>query len=70
MFYEPESNIISIEIASGKIDNTIEMGNLIIHLTKNKKPVLIEILDGGKFIPNLNKITQNKKIKTIASPNL
>ena len=49
MYYDPESNIISLEIASGKIDHVIELGNFLIHVNKNNAPLLIEILDGGKL---------------------
>jgi len=56
MLYDPESNIISIKIASGKIDHCAEMGNFLIHMSIQKTPLLIEILDGGKFISQMKKI--------------
>lgn len=50
MRYDPDSNIISLEIASGAIDHVVELGNFLIHVNKNKKPLLLEILDGGRLI--------------------
>jgi uncharacterized protein YuzE len=63
MLYDPESNIMCIEISSGTIDDTIELGNFIIHVSKTKKPILIEILEASKFIGQFNK---NDK-KTLAN---
>ena len=65
MRHDLESNLISIEIAKGKINNVIELGNFLIHVDKNKKPLLVEILDGGKFIGEFKKIQKKDILKTI-----
>jgi len=57
MHYDIESNIISVEIAKGKITGCLEVGNFLIHVGKTKSPLLIEILDGGSFISQLRKVT-------------
>ena len=64
MHYDTESNIISLEISKGKIDHVREVGNFLIHVAKNEKPILIEILDASKLVKQLNKFKQNdiKKI--------
>jgi len=67
MFHDIESNLISIELAKGKIDHCIELGNFLIHVNKNKTPLLIEILDGGKFIGELQKIQKKDILKTITA---
>lgn len=56
MQYDLESNILSWEIAKDPIDHALELGNFIIHLSKTKKPVLIEILNASKFIGQTDKI--------------
>lgn len=56
MHYDPEANLISWELAKGPIDHAIEVGNFIIHLSKAKKPVLIEILNASKFAGKMDKI--------------
>jgi len=61
MFYEPEANLISIDVARGQIYNTVEMGNFIIHISKAGKPILIEILDASKFVGQIEKIKDVKK---------
>ena len=63
MIYDPEANIISWEIAKGRISRAREFGNFIIHLSKSGKPLLIEILDASKFIGQFNKIKTAENFK-------
>lgn len=65
MFYDIESNLISWEVAKGTIGHTREMGNFIFHLSKNGKPLLIEILDASKFTGQFNKIKNLEKLPKI-----
>lgn len=69
MRYDVESNIISWEISKDQIDSAIELGNFIIHLSKNKKPVLIEILNADKFTKQFAKIKNVKNIEEIMPVN-
>lgn len=55
MIYNPEENILCVEVSSGKIDHTIELGNFIIHVSKTKKPILVEILEASKLVGQFNK---------------
>lgn len=66
MFYDPESNIISWEIAKGEISHTKEFGNFIIHLSPLSKPILIEILEASSFVGQFDKIKNLRNIKKIA----
>ena len=65
MIYDPESNIISWEVAKGKISHAKELGNLIIHVSKSGKPIIIEILDASSFISQFDKIKDIKDIKKV-----
>lgn len=56
MQYDIEANLISWEITKDPIDHALELGNFIIHLSKTKKPVLIEILNASKFVGKMDKI--------------
>jgi len=56
MIYDPESNILSIELSSGAITHAREFGNLIIHLSRAGKPILIEILDASSLTGGLAKL--------------
>jgi hypothetical protein len=65
MTYDPESNLISIEVAKGKIDHAREFGNFIVHMSKAGKPLLIEILEASKFIGQFDKLNNIKNIKEL-----
>ena len=69
MIYDPEANILSWEVAKGKISHVREFGNFIIHLSPNSKPVLIEILDASKLLGQFHKIKNIKEIKKILPVN-
>jgi len=56
MIYDPESNILSIEVAGGAITHAREFGNLIIHLSRASKPILIEILDASNLTGDFAKL--------------
>ncbi|PIR94755.1 hypothetical protein COT95_02460 [Candidatus Falkowbacteria bacterium CG10_big_fil_rev_8_21_14_0_10_37_6] len=69
MFYDLESNLISVKLASGKIDHVIELGNFLIHVNKVNTPLLIEILDGGKFVGQFKKISKQNVKKNLVAAN-
>ncbi|PIT94216.1 hypothetical protein COU00_00155 [Candidatus Falkowbacteria bacterium CG10_big_fil_rev_8_21_14_0_10_43_11] len=69
MYFDLESNIVSLEIASGKIDHVLELGNFLIHVNKNNAPLLIEILDGGKFVSQFKKVEGKKFIESAMPAN-
>ncbi|MEK7574317.1 MAG: DUF2283 domain-containing protein [Patescibacteria group bacterium] len=59
--YEPEADVLMWEITNKPIDFAKEIGNVVVHFTKNNMPVLIEILEASKFLArakNLVKKTQ------------
>ncbi len=66
MNYDIEANLISWEIAKGKIDHAIEFGNFIIHVSKNKKPLLIEILEASKYKGQLDKLKKEDILAEVA----
>ncbi|MBA3047670.1 DUF2283 domain-containing protein [Patescibacteria group bacterium] len=63
MIYDPESNIISIELSKGPISHAREFGNFIIHLSKSNKPILIEILDASKLVGQFDKLKASREFK-------
>jgi uncharacterized protein YuzE len=63
--YEPEVNVLKIEIKKVKIYDTAELGNFIIHLDKNLKPFYIEILNAKNFLLKTNQSVL-KQIKELA----
>lgn len=44
-------------ISDEPIDYAEEVGNIIVHFTREGKPVLLEILDASEFLAETTKIT-------------
>lgn len=55
--YEPDADVLSYEITSQSIDYAKEIGDIVVHFTKNNIPVLIEILEATKFLKKAEKLT-------------
>lgn len=59
--YEPEADVLMWEITDKPIDFAKEIGNVIVHFTKNNIPVLIEILEASKFLARAKNLVQKDK---------
>ena len=55
--YEPEADVLTYEITNQPIDYAKEVGNIVVHFTKNNLPVLIEILEATKFLNKAKNLT-------------
>lgn len=55
--YDRKTDVLLVELSKSKIAYAEEAGPMIIHFTKDRKPVLIEILDGSDFLVALTKAT-------------
>lgn len=63
--YDRDSDILMIEISDEDIDYAEEAGPMIIHFSKDGKPVLIEILDASEFLAEITKISMKAKSKEL-----
>ena len=54
--YEPEADVLTLEISSSPIDHARELGPLVVHFTKRNVPVLVEILEASKFLRSAEKV--------------
>ena len=59
--YEPEADILMWEITNKPIDFAKEIGDVVVHFTKNNTPVLIEILEASKFLARAKNLMENDK---------
>lgn len=50
ILYEPEADVLAWEVSNQPIDYAREIGNIVVHFTKNNIPVLVEILEASKFL--------------------
>jgi uncharacterized protein YuzE len=60
--YEPEADILRIEVSDGKISDALESGNFVMHVDKNNKPVYVEVLNASKFLLKSNDIMVKKLV--------
>jgi len=57
--YDPESDVLRWEITkTAPIDHASEMGNVVIHLTKDHLPVLVEVLEASQFLKQSEKTVE------------
>lgn len=59
--YSRKEDILLIEVSDEPIEYAEEVGNIIVHFTKEEKPVLLEILDASEFLAETTKITMKPK---------
>jgi len=62
--YNRESDVLLIQVSEAKVDYAEEMGPIIVHFTKDGKPVLLEILDASEVIAEVTKIGMKTKKPT------
>lgn len=60
IYYEPEDDVLNIWISDKQYDHAEDQDGVIIHYTKDKEPVYIEILDASRFL-NIKDVSFYKK---------
>ncbi len=64
--YDREEDILVYEISDEKIDYAEEMGPVIVHFTRDSKPVMLEILDASEFLIQAMRVAiRSKGVKKI-----
>lgn len=64
--YDPESDVLRVEISKQPIDYAKEMGNFIVHFTKNGLPVYLEVLEAKRFLLRTERILEKTRISEFA----
>ena len=59
--YNREDDVMMLEVSTDTIDFAEEMGPIVVHFSKDHKPVLLEILDASEFIAAATKCTMRLK---------
>ncbi len=62
--YEPEADVLMWEITNKPVDYAKEIGNVVVHFTKNNMPVLIEILEASRFLARVKNLVKENGILT------
>ncbi|MDI6859253.1 MAG: DUF2283 domain-containing protein [Methanocellales archaeon] len=55
--YDREQDILMVEVSGEPIDYAEEIGPIVVHFTKDDKPVLLEVLDASEFLTEATKVT-------------
>lgn len=53
--YDKDEDILMIELMKKKVDDAYETENMIVHVDKDREPVLLEIFNARKFLNDINK---------------
>jgi len=57
--YDQEADVLSWELSQGgEIDYASEMGDVVVHFTKENKPVYLEVLNASKFLRKSREIAE------------
>lgn len=64
IYYEPEDDVLNIWISDKHYDHAEDEDGVIIHYTKDKQPVYIEILDASRFLNTKDTSFYKENIKS------
>ena len=64
--YNRDADVLTLEISDKSIDHAEEAVSMIIHLTEDNKPVIIEILDASEFLTDITRISMKSSGETLA----
>ena len=60
--YDSESDVLAWEISGKPIAYAKEIGTMIVHFTGGHAPVLIEVLEASKLVPNPEKLLEKSTL--------
>lgn len=63
--YSRSEDVLIIELSDEKVDYAEEMGPVIVHFTKDGRPVMLEILDASEFVTEISKVAMRAEEKPI-----
>lgn len=67
MSYEPEADVLRVELGRAPIDYASEMGNVVVHFSKKGIPVYVEILEAAGFLKRASTLLHAPRAKTLAA---
>ncbi len=54
--YDREDDVLTLLLADGVVDHAEEVDGVIVHFTKDDRPLLLELLDASELLAQLNRI--------------
>ena len=65
--YDKDEDILMIELARKKVDDAYETDQMIVHVTEDREPVLLEIFKASQFLKDLGKVVPQNLQKEVWS---
>lgn len=65
MSYEPEADVLRVEVSEKPIDYAAEVGNVVVHFDKRGIPVYFEILEATGFLKRASTILDPRHKKML-----
>jgi len=66
--YEPEADVLSVEYARRTpIDRAMEVGNLVVHVSRKGMPVLVEILNASQFTQRAHALVRRRPLRRLGA---
>jgi uncharacterized protein YuzE len=61
--YDSEADVLSIVVKeSGKLSHAEEMGDIVVHLSKNGEPLFLELLNASRNVPLMVQALAKKEV--------
>ena len=67
MTYDPSVDVLLVEVSKRSIDHAEELGPVIVHFSKDDKPVALEILDASQFVTQATATSLSAKAAPLSS---
>jgi len=64
--YEPEADVLRVEISKTPIDYAREMGNFVVHFNRKGMPAYLEILEARRFLLRSEKAFEKAGLPVLA----
>lgn len=63
MRYDPEADVLTVIVSEkGHLSHAEEMGDVIVHMSKEGKPLFLEILNASTVIPSMVQTLAKKEL--------
>ena len=66
MSYEREADVLRVETSGKPIDYATEVGNVVVHLSKDGTPVYFEILNASRFLKQASSLLGLREKRSMA----
>jgi len=63
--YNKEDDVLVVEFSKAKIDDAFEANNMLVHVDKQKEPVLVEIFKASDFLSRATKALAGQRRRDV-----